>query len=97
MSLGVLVGRFGEFVSEQAPAAETAPVTQEVFPADLTHIRDALNHHIVPLLLLARADGETAPVEREAILRYCIARANAGGLMLSMAEDRKSTRLNSSH
>jgi tellurite resistance protein len=91
MTLGVLVGRFAVFVSEQAPAAVTqaaleATLPEERFPIALGHIRDELNHHIVPLLLLARADGETAMAEREAVLRYCIARAQAGGLLLSLAE-----------
>jgi tellurite resistance protein len=86
MSLGILVGRFAAFVSERAPAGAPVVMPEENFSADLTHIRDALNHHIVPLLLLARADGESAMAEREAILRYCVARANAGGLTLTMAE-----------
>jgi hypothetical protein len=85
MSLGVLVGRFGEFVSEQMPESQP-PMPEEPFPADLTHIREAFGHHLVPLMLLARSDGETALSEREVVLHYCLARADEAGLNLTPAE-----------
>ena len=74
MSLAVLVTRFGDFLIEQSPppmGEDAGPY--EAFPADLGRIRSALNHHLIPLLALARCDGEFAMAEREAILTYCLA------------------------
>jgi hypothetical protein len=45
----------------------------EAFAADLGRIRSALNHHLIPLLALARCDGEFAMAESEAIMTYCLA------------------------
>jgi uncharacterized tellurite resistance protein B-like protein len=77
MSLAVLVSRFGDLLIEQSPppiGEEAAPY--EDFAADLTRIRNALNHHLIPLLALARCDGDFAMAEREAILTYCLAHLN---------------------
>jgi hypothetical protein len=74
MSLAVLVRRFGDLLIDQAPAATSQnPASYEVFPEDLTRLRGALNHHLIPLLTLARCDGEFAAAERDAVMTYCLA------------------------
>jgi tellurite resistance protein len=86
MSLGLLVGRFGEFLSEPAPPAPKNPPAPVSFPADLTRLRDAFNHHIIPLALLARSDGEAVMPERLVILRYCQKRAKNADAALTLDE-----------
>jgi hypothetical protein len=85
MSLGILVGRFGAFLRErpgtQQPASPGTP-----FPSELSRVREAFGHHLVPLMLLARCDGEAAIAERQVILRYCIERAQKAGLELASEE-----------
>jgi hypothetical protein len=83
MSLGILVGRFGDFVREQNPPAEPVPAP---FPSDLKHIHETAGHHVVLLALLARADGETAASEKDVIVTHCLAFANAAGHSVSDAE-----------
>jgi hypothetical protein len=79
MSLGVLVGRFGGFVREQH---SPPPIVgdEASFPESLLHIREAVGHHLIPLTLLARADGDYAELEQEAILNHCIALARDAGI-----------------
>jgi len=80
MTLGLLVGRLGGFLEERAATVSGPAEAAESFPADTARLREALNHHIIPLLLLSRADGESVAPERDAILRYCInAMKDAGG------------------
>lgn len=75
MTLGLLVTRFGDFVREQyVETSEPAPAV-EAFPDHLAHWREAFGHHLVLLGLLARADGEFAPAEQDAIWKYGLSRA----------------------
>ncbi|HEY4263672.1 MAG TPA: hypothetical protein VGM72_00010 [Micropepsaceae bacterium] len=85
MSLGLLVGRFASFVSEQPLPPEPAGIVED-FPSDLMRSRDAFGHHLVTLLLIARCDGECAVQEREVILDHCLDRAKLSGLELSLME-----------
>jgi hypothetical protein len=85
MSLGLLVGRFADFVSEQ-PVAPEPMGEADRFPGELMRSRDAFGHHLVPLLLLARCDGDSVLEEREAILNHCRGRAKLSGLELSLNE-----------
>jgi hypothetical protein len=74
MSLAVLVNRFGDFVIEQTPPAfgeGSGPYVD--FAVELVRVRNVLNHHLIPLLALARCDGDLAMAEREAIQNYCLA------------------------
>lgn len=85
MSLGRLVGRFGDFLSQKLLASRDstpAPLLQD----DLMRIRETYGHHLVVLALLARADGVADPSERDVILRHCIARAKNAGIELTEAE-----------
>jgi tellurite resistance protein len=79
MTLGLLVGRFGEFLYQQhdeMPEPEQAPPSAD----DLERIRECCGHHLVMLTLLSRADGESAPSERDVIFDYCVARCRKKGL-----------------
>ena len=85
MSFGVLVERFGAFLAESAPAAEWNH-PEEPFPNNLVRVREAFDHHLIPLLLLASIDGECVMAERQTILRYCLDRARSTGLGLNFDE-----------
>jgi tellurite resistance protein len=86
MSLGLLVGRFGDFVGELAPPEQQDTASEDRFPAGLGRVRETFGHHIVPLLLLAKSDGEIALVEREAILSYCVVLSKSAGVPLTALE-----------
>src|SRR5215470_7610198 len=85
MSLGLLVDRFGVFVADKAKH-DAISHPEEAFPNTLIRVRDAFGHHLIPLLLLASADGECAMSERTVILRYCLDRARSTGMGLSFDE-----------
>lgn len=81
MSLGLLVGRFGSFVREtHIPQAEAAAIPP--FPDQLNHLREAVGHHLIPLVLIARADGEFEQRERDVIVTHCVTFARRCGLEL---------------
>ena len=81
MSLGLLVGRFGSFVRETHVApVETASPTP--FPDELNHLREAVGHHLIPLVLIARSDGEFESRERDVIVTHCVGLARRQGLEL---------------
>ena len=79
MALGVLVGRFGPFVRERhdPPAVMEGPTP--VFSEDLQGLHRDYAHHIIPLSLLSRADGEAAAAEQKVIVDHCLALARAAG------------------
>lgn len=85
MSLGLLVGRFGNYVRETyVPPVQTPPPAP--FPESLGRLREATGHHLIPLVLIARADGEFAASEREVIVKHCVDLARAGGVQLDDAD-----------
>ena len=86
MSLGLLVGRFGQFVREQheAPVQDAGPEVR--FPLEIVRLREAVSHHVIPLALLARADGDFAQSERQAILDHCLALLRQNGTPASDAD-----------
>ncbi len=71
MSLGLLVGRFGTFVREQHDEIASAPATPIEEP--LAHERQAIAHHMIPLVLLARSDGNTDVAEQAVMLDHAVA------------------------
>jgi hypothetical protein len=81
MSLGLLVGRFGKFLTDRSRASAGSPARQQLASIDKSY-----GHHLVALALLARADGESALSECEVILRYCLARAQTAGIDITPAE-----------
>jgi len=76
MSLGLLVGRFGAFLSEQPVSFFDSTPSEAAFPRDLERLREKFGHHIVLLTLLSRSDGEAAMLEREVILHHCLEQAH---------------------
>jgi tellurite resistance protein len=79
MSLGLLVGRFGNFVRE-THTAQTDPAPVRPFPDGLNHLREAVGHHLIPLVLIARSDGDFEPRERDVIVTHCVTVAQSRGL-----------------
>jgi hypothetical protein len=85
MSLGLLVGRFGNFLRE-LPEPPPAPQSVAAFPDQLERLRDQFGHHIVLLMLLSRSDGEAAIQERQVILDHCLDQAKRAGMPATAAE-----------
>ena len=80
MTLGLLVGRFGNFVRECHVPSQQAIEPDIAFPASIAHLREAVGHHMIPLVLLARADGDFADSERAVIVKHCLSMAQLKGL-----------------
>jgi hypothetical protein len=78
MSLGLLVGRFGNFLREQ-PVVPTEVAPEPAFPDQLARLREQFGHHIILLTMLSRADGEAAQQERQVILAFCLDQARKAG------------------
>ncbi len=85
MTLGLLVGRFGSLVLEQMPPQQIV-IPDESFPAQLLRLRSAFGHHLIPLALLARADGDYAEIEQKAILDHCLALAGDADMAVEAGE-----------
>jgi hypothetical protein len=84
MSLGLLVGQFGTFIRERhVVVMEDGPALS--FPDELNDVRHAIAHHLIPLTLLARCDGDYAPQERDVIVAHCIAVAERKGVAMDSA------------
>src|SRR5580704_5770480 len=86
MSLGLLVGRFGQFVREQHNPSVQEAGPEVPFPYGLARLRETVSHHVIPLALLARADGDFADSEKQAILDHCLALLAQGGTPVSGAD-----------
>jgi tellurite resistance protein len=84
MSFGLLVGRFGTFVRESHTAMEAGEAAPP-FPDQLNQVRHAIAHHLIPLALLARCDGEFAPEERNVIVTHCVSVAGRRGIDMDAA------------
>jgi hypothetical protein len=82
MTLASLVKRFGDFVrSFHRPAS---PSNQDkAFPEALSHMQARLEHHLVPLMLVANSDRNLSDVERATIMRHCREIAWREGMMLN--------------
>jgi tellurite resistance protein len=72
MSYGVLVERFGGFVRERNDAAPAAAEAPRPFPDSLLAEREIIAHHLIPLALLSRSDGEYAESEQRVIVDHCL-------------------------
>jgi tellurite resistance protein len=81
MTLGLLVGRFGSFVREQHDEMASAPSTEIAEP--LAHEREAIAHHMIPLALLARSDGNSDVAEQSAMFDHALAVLAAKGETVS--------------
>lgn len=70
MTMGLLVGSFGNLVRMRNTAPETQAHEPDYSP-ELMALRERLGHHLIPLALLARSDGEFAEAERNVIIEHC--------------------------
>jgi tellurite resistance protein len=86
MTLGLLVGRFGDFVREQYVPPQAVVLPDTPFPKELSRLRQACAHHLIPLALLSRADGDFAEAEQEAIIAHCVELVRASGTPATEAE-----------
>jgi hypothetical protein len=79
MALGILVGRFGPFVRERHDPPTVMDSPTPAFSEDLQGLHRDYAHHIIPLLLLSRSDGDSAAAEQKVIVDHCLALARAAG------------------
>ncbi|MBI3678225.1 MAG: TerB family tellurite resistance protein [Proteobacteria bacterium] len=88
MALGLLVGRFGGFIRERHDAPVVAPPSapQAPMPETLQHAREVCAHHVIPLMLLSRVDGDSAPAEQKAIVAHCMGLLKRSGAKAGPAE-----------
>jgi hypothetical protein len=68
MSLETVISRFGTFV--RSLYSETAG-PEVPFPVQLEPVRGAIEHHLVPLIMVGRSDHELLRAERDAIVDHC--------------------------
>ena len=85
MSYGVLVDRFGEFVRERHTPVSHA-IAPTPFPETLQAEREIIAHHLIPLALLARADGDFAASEQHTIVEHCLTLLERIGVKPSAAD-----------
>ena len=71
MTLGLLVGRFGDFVREQRDAAASEPAEEIHDP--LAHERVLIAPHMIPLALLAKCDGNNDVAEQAVMFDHAVA------------------------
>jgi hypothetical protein len=76
---GALVETFGTFVREIHVPPE-AIEAQVGFPRELHDLRDAVGHHLIPLLLLAHTDRNFVPSEFDVIVAHCLGFAERRGV-----------------
>jgi hypothetical protein len=89
MALGILVRQFGDFVKERhdAPVTETS-VPEAPMPDALHRLREVCGHHAIPLMLLSRIDGDSAPSEQKAIVNHCMGLLARAGLAPGAGEQK---------
>ncbi|HEX3487068.1 MAG TPA: hypothetical protein VHT51_18580 [Micropepsaceae bacterium] len=83
--LSFLVERLANFLRRQ-PAVERFQL-DGAYPAALSRVFPLIGHHLIALMLVARADYNIVAAEREIVLRYCIERAKKAGQELTAQEE----------
>lgn len=87
MTLGILVQNFGTFVRERHdPPTTMVDSDAPAFSADLAGLHHDYAHHIIPLSLLARSDGDSAQAELHVIAEHCVTLARLTGRPISDQE-----------
>lgn len=86
MSVDAVVARMGDFLRERAAPDEAAAEAEGGFSANLGRIRGEMNHFLIPLVLLAHADGESVAKEHEVIAGYCLQRLEIEGITVTPEE-----------
>jgi tellurite resistance protein len=65
-------GRFGQYVRDRHEPCTAAPVPETPWPLP-QETREAIAHHLIPLALLARADGGESEAEQMIMLEHVVA------------------------
>jgi tellurite resistance protein len=87
MSLGLLVGRFGAFVRGNcAVPIDATPSRETSWPDSSEHLRALVGHHLIPLVLISRVDGNAADTEQQVIVDHCVALAKRHGVDVNEAD-----------
>ncbi len=68
----MLAGRFGDYVRDRHEPRAAQDSAEIPYPLS-QETRDVITHHLIPLALLARADGEIATAEQKAMLDHAAA------------------------
>jgi hypothetical protein len=83
-----LAGRFGQFVRERhaAPSSSSAPEIDYPLAQDT---RELIAHHLIPLALLARSDGDYAASEQTIMANHAAAILSKSGHALNDTDKAK--------
>jgi hypothetical protein len=74
----IFAGRFSQYVRDRHEPRAAQDSAEIPYPLP-QETRDIITHHLIPLALLARADGDIASAEQKAMLDHAIVLlANAG-------------------
>ena len=71
-------GRFGQYVRDRHERCGVPPAPETPYPLP-QETRETIAHHLIPLALLARADGGVAEAEQKAMCDYAVAMLAAAG------------------
>jgi hypothetical protein len=81
----ILAGRFGQYVRDKHMPCAAQDTPEIPFPLG-QDMRETINHHLIPLALLARADGDVAGVERKIMYDHAAALLAKAGHPVSDAD-----------
>jgi len=68
----MFAGRFGEYVRDRHEPRMAQDSAEMPYPLP-QETRDIIAHHLIPLALLARADGDIASAEQKAMVDHAVA------------------------
>jgi hypothetical protein len=68
----MFAGRFGQYVRDRHEPRTAQDSAEIPYPLP-QETRDVIAHHLIPLALLARADGDIAAAEQKAMLDHAVA------------------------
>jgi hypothetical protein len=81
----MFAGRFGQYVRERHEPRIAEDCAEFPYPLP-QETRDIIAHHLIPLGLLARADGDIATAERKAMCDHAVAMLEKSGHPVSDAD-----------
>ncbi|MGN6149830.1 MAG: TerB family tellurite resistance protein [Rhizomicrobium sp.] len=81
----MFAGRFGQYVRDRHEPRAAQDSAEIPYPLP-QETRDVITHHLIPLGLLARADGDIAAAERKAMVDHAIAMLAKNGHPVSDAQ-----------
>lgn len=81
----MFAGRFGQYVRDRHEPRIAQDSAEIAYPLP-QQTRDIIAHHLIPLCLLARADGDVAAAEQTAMADHAVAMLAKAGHPLSDAD-----------